>query len=188
MMKIGITGSIASGKTTASKILSKKNGPLFNADKIVKKLYVKDKFKKLVAKRLKFKLKSNFKKELKKTLLLNDKNLKKLEKIIHPEVRKAMQFFVKKNKRAKILFFEIPLLVESKLYNYFDMIFLIKCKKSIRLKRYKFNGGNIKLFSFLNSQQLMDEKKAKFCDYIIVNNNSLSVLKKKLLNILKKYE
>ena len=34
----------------------------------------------------------------------------------------------------------------------------------------------------------MDEKKAKFCDYIIVNNNSLSVLKKKLLNILKKYE
>ena len=60
MMKIGITGSIASGKTTASKILSKKNGPLFNADKIVKKLYVKDKFKKLVAKRLKFKLKSNY--------------------------------------------------------------------------------------------------------------------------------
>ena len=73
-------------------------------DKIVKKLYVKDKFKKLVAKRLKFKLKSNFKKELKKTLLLNDKNLKKLEKIIHPEVRKAMQSFVKKNTAAtKIL-------------------------------------------------------------------------------------
>ena len=39
MIKIGITGSLASGKTTASKILSLKNGPLFSADKAVKDLY-----------------------------------------------------------------------------------------------------------------------------------------------------
>ena len=38
MIKIGITGSIASGKTTASKILSNKRGPLFSADNEVKKL------------------------------------------------------------------------------------------------------------------------------------------------------
>ena len=41
MIKIGITGSLASGKTTASRILSYKNGPLFSADKIVKELYTK---------------------------------------------------------------------------------------------------------------------------------------------------
>ncbi len=41
MIKIGITGSIASGKTTASKILSYKQGPLFSADEAVKKLYKK---------------------------------------------------------------------------------------------------------------------------------------------------
>ena len=39
MIKIGITGSLASGKTTASKIISNKKGPLFSADEIVKKLY-----------------------------------------------------------------------------------------------------------------------------------------------------
>ena len=39
MIKIGITGSLASGKTTASKILSFKRGPLFSADKTVKELY-----------------------------------------------------------------------------------------------------------------------------------------------------
>ena len=43
MKKIGITGSLASGKTTASKILSSGKGPLFSADAVVKKLY-KDKF------------------------------------------------------------------------------------------------------------------------------------------------
>ena len=41
MIKIGITGSLASGKTTASKILKHKRGPLFSADKIVKELYKK---------------------------------------------------------------------------------------------------------------------------------------------------
>ena len=39
MKKIGITGSLASGKTTASKILSSRKGPLFSADDYVKKLY-----------------------------------------------------------------------------------------------------------------------------------------------------
>ena len=39
MIKIGITGSLASGKTTASKILSFRRGPLFSADKAVKELY-----------------------------------------------------------------------------------------------------------------------------------------------------
>ena len=45
MRKIGITGSISSGKTTASKILSKGKGPLFSADVIVNRLYPKRIFK-----------------------------------------------------------------------------------------------------------------------------------------------
>ena len=51
MKKIGITGSIASGKTTASKILSQRKGPLFSADNIVKKLYSKKSFQKLLTKK-----------------------------------------------------------------------------------------------------------------------------------------
>ena len=39
MIKIGITGSLSSGKTTASKILSSSRGPLFSADKTVKEFY-----------------------------------------------------------------------------------------------------------------------------------------------------
>ena len=41
MIKIGITGSISSGKTTASKIISKSKGPLFSADRVVRNLYLK---------------------------------------------------------------------------------------------------------------------------------------------------
>ena len=50
MIKIGLTGSIASGKTTASKIISRRRGPLFSADDVVKKLYTKKILKKLLLK------------------------------------------------------------------------------------------------------------------------------------------
>ena len=57
MIKIGITGSLASGKTTASKILSNSRGPLFSADKIAKKLYEKKSFRSIISK--KFGIKNN---------------------------------------------------------------------------------------------------------------------------------
>ena len=91
-------------------------------------------------------------------------------------------------KNKKLLFFEIPLLIESKLVKYFDVIIFIRSNNNLRLKRYILKKGSIKLFSLLNKHQLKDVKKMRFCDHIVVNNKSLSVLKKKLLNIIKLYE
>ena len=51
MMKICITGSISSGKTTATKIISNNKGPIFSADRAVKNLYLKKKFKKYCCKK-----------------------------------------------------------------------------------------------------------------------------------------
>ena len=188
MIKIAITGSIASGKTTATKIISNKLGPLFNADLIVKELYKKKKFQKLVAKKLNFKFDLKFKINLKNKILYNKENLNKLEKTIHPRVRKEMIIFSKKNKKKKFLFYEIPLLIESKLNKYFDKIIFIKSDKKLRMRRYLLKGGNIKLFNLLDSKQIKDRIKMKLCDHIIVNNTSLSILKKKIKNIIKMYE
>jgi len=188
MIKIGLTGSISSGKTTASKIISKRRGPLFSADNVVKKLYNKKNFKKVVAKKLKIKSRSDFKRTIKNIIFKKKGTLKKLEKIIHPMVRKEMLVFLKKNKNKKFLFLEIPLLIESRLSKYFDVIIFIKSKKNLRLKRFRLKKRNIKLFSLLDSHQLKDTKKMKLCDHIVVNNKSLTILKKNLLNIIKLYE
>ena len=184
MIKIGITGAIASGKTTASKILSSKKGPLFSADKVVKELYKNSNFKKLIIK--KFKIKKNFNsiKLLKREVLKNNENIKKLEKIIHPIVRIKMKKFATLHKKRKRVFFEIPLLVESNLMKYFDIIVLIRANKKLRLKRFKAKGGNKKLFDILNNKQLSDIKKIKFSKHIIVNEKNLLILKKKLLSII----
>ncbi len=185
MITIGITGSIASGKTTASKIISFKKGPLFSADDCVKKLYKSKKFKRVVLKRLNIKSEKNFKSELKKKLLFKKENLKKLTKLIHPIVRRQMFDFIKKNKSKDKIFLEIPLLIESKLMKYFDLIIFIKSSKNLRLSRYISNGGDKRLFLYLNNHQIRDDKKIKYCDYVVVNNKSLSVLKRKLSNIIK---
>ena len=187
MNKIGITGSLASGKSTASKILGNK-GPVFSADRIVKKLYSQKKFRNYISKKLKIKSSPNLKSLIKQKILRDKSFFKKLEKIIHPFVRKEMINFTQKHKNKKFIFFEIPLLVESCLMKNFDIILYIKSKKSLRLKRFKKKGGNKIFFNVLNKKQFSDKKKAKYCDHVIVNEKNLNIFKKKLLGILKRYE
>ena len=76
MIKVGITGSIASGKTISSKILSRRRGPLFSADMVVKELYTKIFFKKIISKAFAIKQNQNFKKEIKRKILEKKKILK----------------------------------------------------------------------------------------------------------------
>ena len=188
MRKIGITGSLSSGKTTASKILSFKKGPLFSADEAVKKLYKSNSFKKVLYQKFKIENSQKIKSELKKNILADEFFLNKLERIIHPLVRKKMNNFISIHKKKKYLFFEIPLLIESKLMKIFDIIIFIKSKKSTRLKRFKIKGGNEKLFKILNKKQLSDKKKIKYCNHVVVNEKKINILKKKLLDIMTKYE
>jgi len=188
MIKIGITGSLSSGKTTASKILSRRRGPLFSADNIVKRLYKSPKFKNLISRKFSIKNSNDIKKSLKKLILDNKINIKKLEKIIHPEVRNEMKKFTSKNKKQKMLFYEIPLLIESRLMKFFDVIIFIKCNKKKRLKRFISKKGSKKLFNLLNVKQISDNKKIKFCDHIVVNEKNFYILKNNLSTIIKNYE
>jgi dephospho-CoA kinase len=188
MIKIGITGSLASGKTTASKILSNKRGPLFSADEVVRDLYKNSDFKFKISKKFKIKNNNQIKNSLKKLIFKNIKNLKKLEKILHPIVRSKMKKFTSKYKKRKILFYEIPLLIESKLMKFFNVLIFIKSKKELRLRRFKIKSGDKKLFNLLNNKQMSDQKKIKFCDYVVVNEKNLKILKKNLSSIVANYE
>ena len=70
----------------------------------------------------------------------------------------------------------------------FDVIIFIKARKKIRLKRFLSKNGNKKIFSLLNKKQLSENKKIKFCDYVVVNENNIKILKRKLLAIINNYE
>ena len=186
MIKIGITGSLASGKSTVAKLIARNKHPIFNADNAVKTLYKKRIFTTKIQKQFHFKNTRNLKNKI-KNLIKNDKKiLKKLEMILHPLVRKEMGAFIKSKKNNKIAIFEIPLLIESKFTKYFDSIIFIGAKKNIRLRRYIAKGGNKKIFTILEKRQYKPSKKIKISDYVVYNNKSVKNLKKNVKEVFNK--
>ena len=127
MTIIGITGSIASGKSTVAKLIVKKKYPFFSADKEVLNLYKNKKFIKLLTRKFNLSREKEIKIQIKLIINKNKNELKTLESIIHPLVRKKMINFLKNKKKLVIL--EIPLLIENKLNKYFDKIIFIDAKK-----------------------------------------------------------
>ena len=185
MIKIGITGSLASGKSTVAKLISQNKHPIFNADNAVKTLYKKRIFTKKIQKQFHIKNNRNLKNKIKNLIKKDKKILKKLEMILHPLVRKEMAAFIKRKKNNKITIFEIPLLIESKLTRYFDFVVFVGAKKNIRLRRYVAKGGNKKIFTILEKRQKKPSKKIKISDYVIYNNKSIKSLKKNIKKFLK---
>ena len=99
-----------------------------------------------------------------------------------------MKNFSSIHKRKKFIFYEIPLLVESKLMKFFNVIIFIKANRKIRLKRFKSKLGDEKLFNLLDRKQFPDKKKTKICDHVVVNEKNLKILKKRLSAIIRDYE
>ncbi len=171
MKRIGTVGDIGSGKSYVAKNFGY---PVFNADKEVGKIYKNDKsiFRKL--KKILPKYIHTFpieKKEITNAVLANNVNLKKIIKIIHQEVRKKMNIFIKKNKKKKIIILDIPLLLEKKINKKDDILVFVKSNKSEILRRLKKRPNfNQKLFDkFKNLQLPLDYKKKK--SHFVINNN-----------------
>ena len=186
MIKIGITGSLASGKSTVAKLMSQNKYPLFIADRIVKSLYKKRYFIKKIKRKFKLKNTKNLKKKIKDLIKKDKKKLKELELIIHPLVRKEMRVFMRPKMGIRFSIFEIPLLIESKLVKYFDHIIFVGANKNIRLRRYLRKGGNKKIFTILDNRQVKPSKKIRISDHVIYNNKSLKILKKNVKILMRK--
>ena len=183
MIRIGILGIIGSGKSYVAKNFGY---PVFNADIEVGKIYKKDKkvFKKL--KKLLPKYIYSFpinKNEMSKAILANKSNLKKIVKIVHLEVRKKMNVFLKKNKKKKFVILDIPLLLENKINKKNDILIYVQSKKKnilIRLnKRKNYNSKFLKKFQNI---QISAEYKKKKSQFIIKNDFT----KKSVNNSIKK--
>ena len=186
MIRIGILGAIGSGKSYVAKNFGY---PVFNADLEVSKLYKKDKkiFNKLNKKLSKYIFSFPINKnEILKAILANKSNLKKIVKIVHLEVRKKMNIFLKKNKNKKIVILDIPLLLENKINNKEDVLIFIESKKSDILKRLKKRTNfNQKLFNTFNAIQLPIDYKKKKSQFIVKNNFTKKSIKKAIRVILK---
>ena len=186
MIRIGILGDIGSGK---SYVADHFGYPVFNADYEVAQLYQKDKN---IFNKLKIQLPNYIhsfpidKKEVSNAILSNKKNLKKIVKIVHFEIRKKLSNFIKSNKHKKIIILDIPLLLENKINKKGDILVFVKSKKSdvIKKLRKRTNYNPVLLNKFKKIQLPLDYKKKK-SQFIIKNNFTKKSVKKGIESILK---
>ena len=186
MIRIGILGDIGSGKSFVAKNFGY---PCFNADNEVGKIYqnnkkIFNKLKKSLPKYI-----SSFpinKAEVSNAILDDKKNLNKIIKIVHLEIRKKMYDFLKKNKKKKIVILDIPLLLENKINNKNDVLIYIDSKKKDILKRLKKRKNfNQKLLNKFKSIQLSNNIKKKKSQFIIKNDFMVKSVRTSIKNILK---
>ena len=187
MIRLAVVGDIGAGKSYVAKQFGY---PVFNADTEVDKLYKKsrkcyNKLKKVLpAYIVSFPIKKN---EISKAIIASRHNLKKIVKIIHPEVRSNMNIFIRKNKNKKFVILDIPLLMENKINKKSDILIFVDAKKKEINKRLKKRSNiNLKIVKKFKRLQLPLEFKKKQSNFIIKNNFRNNFIKKNVKKMLKK--
>jgi dephospho-CoA kinase len=189
MVRIGILGSVGSGKTFIANIFKELSFNIFSADNEVANIYKNNKIvNKKIAKFFKLKLykgKIN-KQDLRDSLKKNPKKFKFLNKTIHPMVRKRLAIFLSRFKKNKLVVLDIPLLVENKMLNFVDILVLVKTRSNSFLSRIKKRKNLDKQFlNILRKQQASEKIKESYADFIIYNSSKNKV-KLQVKNIIDK--
>ena len=187
MIRIAVLGDIGSGKSYVAKQFGY---PVFNADAEVARLYKKsrkcyNKLKKVLpAYIVSFPIKKN---EISKAIIASRHNLKKIVKIIHPEVRSNMNIFIRKNKNKKFVILDIPLLMENKINKKSDILIFVDAKKKEINKRLKKRSNiNLEIVKKFKRLQLPLEFKKKQSNFIIKNNFRNNPIKKNVKRLAKR--
>ena len=174
MIKVGILGSVGSGKSFVANIFKELGFNIFSADQVVSQIYERNKnINKKIS--IFFKLKLNRgkinKNELRDTLKKNPKKFKYLNKIIHPIVRKKLILFLSKYKKTKLVVLDIPLLIENKMFNFVDIFIFVKTKPNIFKIRIKKRRNLDKQFlKLLENQQAEEKIKKSYADFTVDNS------------------
>ena len=194
---IGLTGSIATGKSTAAKLLKEMGYKVIDADKVAHDLMQKKEinYKNLVdyfGEKILDDKKEIDRNKLSKIVFSSEKELEILNKLTHGNIFHKINDIINKNDE-KIVFIEIPLLIELKVKQTLPMkldeIWLVYVSKNKQLKRLikrnQFSEEEAK--KRIASQMSVDLKK-QYVDFILYNDRDLDFLEKQIRERLEKFD
>ena len=194
MLKIGLTGGIGSGKSTASKYLAELNAYIYDADIEAKYILFNND-----------KVQSDLKEEFGSDILNSDGEIDKnklarvafqdedhqivLNSIIHPHIFSDIDNrFEKtsKSKKYKIFIVDAALIFEAGIAQHFDTIILIASSVKYRIER-ALQRGNLTRDDILRRMDLQwtDEDKAGMANHTIYNNGTVKELEEKIKTLYK---
>lgn len=183
----GLTGGIASGKSTASNFFVSKNVKVIDSDKIVKDLWENNnELKEIVFNKYQIKINTKEgKKALRNIIFNNEEELKYINSVIHPLVFIEVDKLIKKYQDELFIVIDMPLLFEVN-YIKVDKVILIYVNRETQIKRLvsRDNISKSEALNIINNQMSLEIKK-ELSDIVINNNGSLNDLNN---NLLKLYE
>lgn len=181
-MIVGLTGGIASGKSTVSNFFKKLGLEVLDADEVVKEVSQKEdtvnRIVKVFGKNILDDNGKIIREKLREEAFENRELLNKLNEIIHPQV---IEIFVKKKEETSedsIVIFDIPLLYEAEMESLCDKIIVVYIEREQQIKRVIERDKNTReLAEKIIGAQMSLEEKAKRADIVINNNSTLEDLK-----------
>ena len=175
-MNIGITGSIACGKSTVSNYLKEKGYTIIDADKLGHIALTSDEVKEKLKKSFGLTILENneiSREKLGKLVFGNNENLKVLNSIVHPYIRKIILQFQEKHRDERLVFLDIALLFEAGFEDLVEKIIVVHVDEKIQLARLMSrNALSKEQAMFRIESQMSSNDKSKLGDYVINNSNT----------------
>lgn len=193
-MILGLTGGIASGKSTVSNIFEKLGIEVVDADRIAREV---SESQEVVAKLVDLfggeiladpeerdKKKRIDRKKLREVVFSHRENVKKINEIIHPRVIEVFEGRRRANLPGEIIIFDIPLLFEAGLEYMCDRVVVVSADRRTQIERVAArDGGSLETAENIIDNQMTGEEREKRADYIIKNQGNLRELEDKVVEI-----
>ena len=177
MIILGLTGSIAMGKSTTAQMFRDFGVPVNDADEVVHELYRGEAVTPVEAAFPGTTKDGEVDRaELSRQLMEAPGRLPELEAIVHPLVRKKEQEFLTKNAGAPFIVLDIPLLFETGAEKRVDRVVVVSCSAELQRERaLKRPGMTEEKLAMILARQVPDSEKRKRADYIIDTSDSFDV-------------
>jgi dephospho-CoA kinase len=196
MKLVGLTGGIASGKSTVAAILRRLGASIINADELSREVVQpgQDAWIEII---------KNFgsdilqedhtldRRKLRKIVFDNPEARKKLEAIIHPRVRALAERRIGElaSSGSSLIVYEVPLLFEAQIHLWLRPVILVACKVETQRKRLleRDHLTQLEAQQHLDAQMSLEEKR-KLADYVIENDGALEDLEQQVRTVLQKIQ
>jgi dephospho-CoA kinase len=187
MLRIGLTGSIGMGKSTAGKLFAAAGVPVNDSDSVVHDLYSGEAAP-LVDAAFPGTMKNGSvdRQELGRHLALDPDGFRRLEAIVHPLVRKREAEFLESQRAAgaEMVLLDIPLLFETHAEERVDVVVVVSTDPQIQRQRVLARPNMTEeKFNMILSRQVPDAEKRRRADYLVDTSGSIEETREQVENI-----
>lgn len=196
MKVIGLTGGIATGKSTAATILRELGASIVDADELAREIVRPGQgaWREIVnafGSRILRADKTIDREKLRRTIFQDEQARRRLESITHPRIRALAKQKIKKlaAEGAQIIIYDVPLLFENQVHHWLRPVILIACDSAIQKRRLQQRDGlsEREIEQHLSAQMPLGEKR-KLADFVIENDGDLRELKRQVREVWEKIQ